>query len=234
MDYPKISCVCVTYDRIFFLEEALECFLRQDYKGEKELIILNDCETQQIEFDHPEVKVYNHPRYETLGHKRNESCELASGKYICSWDDDDIHMPWRLTTLFEGMENDHFMNMDYMVWESKNHSLNYRNQNFFGSCMFSKELFQKIKFPLKHKQEDKIFFKDISEAGYFDTKPLRNCYIYRFGNWAHATYKGKFECKDKEKKVYKLTPQWHRDYFEVNDRIESLIKAQKSPPLKRG
>jgi len=38
----KVSCQCITYDRVELLEEAIESFLRQDYKGEKELVILND------------------------------------------------------------------------------------------------------------------------------------------------------------------------------------------------
>ena len=46
LNLPKVSCICPTFARVYLLEEAIESFLRQDYKGEKELIIddgLEDC-----------------------------------------------------------------------------------------------------------------------------------------------------------------------------------------------
>ena len=39
--YPFISCKCITYGRVEFLEESIESFLRQEYLGKKELIIKN-------------------------------------------------------------------------------------------------------------------------------------------------------------------------------------------------
>ena len=39
---PKVSCQCITYGRPHLLNEAVEAFLRQDYPGESELVILND------------------------------------------------------------------------------------------------------------------------------------------------------------------------------------------------
>ena len=39
---PAVSCICPTYGRPELLEEAIYCFLLQDYPGPKELIVLND------------------------------------------------------------------------------------------------------------------------------------------------------------------------------------------------
>jgi GT2 family glycosyltransferase len=47
-----ISYMCLTYGRPKVLEEAIESFLRQDYKGEKELVVLNDFADQTLVFDH--------------------------------------------------------------------------------------------------------------------------------------------------------------------------------------
>src|SRR2546429_75321 len=59
---PPVSCVCPTYARPELLEEAIESFLRQDYRGAKELIVLNDYACQTLELDHPEVRVVNVPK----------------------------------------------------------------------------------------------------------------------------------------------------------------------------
>jgi glycosyltransferase involved in cell wall biosynthesis len=77
--YPGVSCVCITYKRTKFLEEAIESFLKQDYLGKKELIIVNDDNEQTLIFEHPEVKIYNFKdRFSTIGEKRNKSIELSS------------------------------------------------------------------------------------------------------------------------------------------------------------
>ena len=93
-----VSCYCPTYGRVHCLEEAVECFLRQDYKGPKELVILNDYSEQQLFFDHPEVKVYNLPyRIKPLGAKFNATVALCSGDVLMCWEDDDIYLPNRIS-----------------------------------------------------------------------------------------------------------------------------------------
>jgi glycosyltransferase involved in cell wall biosynthesis len=93
-----VSCLCLTYGRPHLLEEAIESFLRQDWPGEKELIVLNDHPAQQLAFAHPEVSIINLPRrLRTLGEKRNLSVALARHDNLLIWDDDDIYLPWRIT-----------------------------------------------------------------------------------------------------------------------------------------
>jgi glycosyltransferase involved in cell wall biosynthesis len=93
-----VSCVCLTYGRPTLLEESIESFLRQDWNGPKELIVVNDHPDQQLKFDHPEVTIFNIPRrLKTLGEKRNFSIALARWDNLLIWDDDDIYLPWRIT-----------------------------------------------------------------------------------------------------------------------------------------
>ena len=93
-----ISCYCITYDRTELLEETIESFHRQDYKEEKELVILNDCAEQILEYNHPEVHIINTPkRFRTIGEKRNACIAMCSGDVIFPWDDDDISLPWRIS-----------------------------------------------------------------------------------------------------------------------------------------
>ena len=94
---PAVSCICLTYGRPHVLEEAIYSFLRQDYGGRKELIILNDYVEQTLRFDHPEVRVINLPvRFRTVGEKRNAAIALAKHDLLFVWDDDDIYLSHRL------------------------------------------------------------------------------------------------------------------------------------------
>lgn len=95
---PPVSCICPTYGRVELLEEAIESFLRQDYPGQKELIVLNDYAEQTLIFDHPEVRVINLPtRFQSVGEKYKAAAALASHDLIFVWHDDDIYLPHRLS-----------------------------------------------------------------------------------------------------------------------------------------
>lgn len=99
---PPVSCMCLTYGRPKLLEEAIESFLRQDYSGPKELIVLNDLPDQELRFDHPEVHVINvGKRFRGIGEKRNACAALCSHDWLFVWDDDDIYLPWRLSCSME-------------------------------------------------------------------------------------------------------------------------------------
>ncbi len=94
----KASCFCATYGRPRILEEAIQSFLRQDYDGEKELIILNDHPDQHLVFDHPEVKIINvKDRITPLGKKFNDVAALCSGEVLFVWEDDDIYLSNRIS-----------------------------------------------------------------------------------------------------------------------------------------
>ena len=90
--------MCLTFGRPKrLLEEAVHAFLRQDYAGEKELLILNDFPLQTVRFDHPEVTVVNVPvRFRSVGEKRNAAAALCRHDLLAVWDDDDICLPHRL------------------------------------------------------------------------------------------------------------------------------------------
>jgi glycosyltransferase involved in cell wall biosynthesis len=101
-----VSCYCPTFGRVHCLEEAVESFLRQDYKGPKELVILNDRHDQNLIFDHPEVKIFNMPyRITPIGSKFNTVVSLCEGDTLFCWDDDDIYLPHRISYSLERMKD---------------------------------------------------------------------------------------------------------------------------------
>ncbi len=90
MHDPLVSCLCATHGRYKVLCDALTCFIEQDYPN-KELIILNNHPTP-LKVDLPQVKIYNEPKYPTLGDCRIRMLELAKGDFIRTWDDDDLYL----------------------------------------------------------------------------------------------------------------------------------------------
>lgn len=143
---PKVSCQCITYGRPKLLEEAIESFLRQDYPGEKELIILNDHPSMRmyLDFDLPNVKIVNKPqRYATVGEKRNACCKMCTGHIIFPWDDDDISLSWRMSITIQEMKNfHHFKPERYIKLKGKEiYSIQANVAHAMGA--FSKEAWRK-------------------------------------------------------------------------------------------
>jgi glycosyltransferase involved in cell wall biosynthesis len=100
MEYPFISCKCITYGRVEFLEESLHSFLLQDYPGKKEMVIVNDYPLQQLEFDHPDVRIINLDKtFDTIGEKENFAVKECKADIIAVWDDDDLALPNHLRNI---------------------------------------------------------------------------------------------------------------------------------------
>lgn len=95
---PPVTCICPAQGRVELLEEAIHSFLRQDYPGPKELIVLNDTEGQTLVYDHPEVHVVNVPRrFHSDAEKHKAAVGLASHDLIFPWPEGDISFAHRLS-----------------------------------------------------------------------------------------------------------------------------------------
>lgn len=101
MTYPLISCKCITYGRISFLEEQVQSFLQQDYPADKcELIIVNDYPLQKLVYDHPNIRIINLDKtFDTIGEKENFAMSQCRGDIIVQFDDDDLALPNHLTNI---------------------------------------------------------------------------------------------------------------------------------------
>lgn len=118
MSLPGVSWLCPTFARPphyqHLLEERVESFLRQDYAGPRELLILNDCVAQDIVLPGPEdsrascmpfmerrwgnIRIVRCDfRFDTLGDKYNAMVKLARHDLLMPAEDDDIHLPWAMT-----------------------------------------------------------------------------------------------------------------------------------------
>jgi hypothetical protein len=144
---PGISCYCSTYGRPKrLLENSIQCFLEQDYKGPKELVILNDFDQQELIFDHPEVTIINNPqRITPLGKKFNHNINLCKYDILATWEDDDVFLRNRLSYSYDHLNNGlfHTHNAFYEV-EEKNIIT---AQNVFHSThMFTRKVFETTKY----------------------------------------------------------------------------------------
>lgn len=210
-----VSCYCATYGRVNCLEEAVESFLRQDYSGPKELVILNDYANQTIEFDHPEVKVFNLPyRIEPLGKKFNYTANLCSGDILFCWEDDDIYLPNRISYSLEKMRDGVFHTPDGFFEHNENHITKARNI-FHATHAITKQLFDDINgYPEKDQCSiDVEFMQKIStKIGKLysqDTSLVDAFYIYR---WAMVkSYHGS---------------GWGPEKTDVSKTVESIVDSQ--------
>ena len=241
---PKASCICITYGRPHLIGEAIESFLRQDYAGKKELIILNDHPDILLELEeHPEIILVNHPeRYPSIGAKRNAASAMSSGDVIFPWDDDDINLPWRISTTLEKMKNlSYYKPTNLWWWDGVDVE---HKQGVMAHAMgaYSRELFNKLDgYPDFNSGEDQEFEAKIAALGLHDTSELpldEVFYIYRMigTNTYHLSYhgygKGLEECENHVSKttpagLSSIQPQWKDDYTHLAVKKSSEIKRSK-------
>lgn len=142
---PGISCQCLTYGRTAYLEEAIEFFLRQDYAGPKELIVMNDLPDQRLIFDHPDVRIVNAgSRFGTVGEKRNAAVRCSSGDVIVCWDDDDGFLPGHLSACARYIDGyDYARPSRCLVWV-ENTRIDGVAGSFISQHVFTRDAFERV------------------------------------------------------------------------------------------
>lgn len=234
-----VSCLCLTYGRPHLLEEAIESFLRQDWTGPGELLVINDHVEQQLVFDHPSVVMVNLPRrLRTLGEKRNLSVALARYDNLLVWDDDDIYLPWRITETMKTLPGDQFYKcpnawcITQGRWEERpGYNL------YHGGTAYTRWLFERAggydfidggedaaiewQFQIVTPEEKGRYWKHTV------LPPERLYYVYRWGHGSYHTT-GQRSIADIEPLVtpgaIRLQPRWHQPYDEI-----ALAKARALP-----
>ncbi len=102
VNHPKISCICVTRNRVDLLRRAVACFSSQTHAA-RELLILwesDDAATRAYveTLQSPDMRAMEVPALprQPLGALRNLAVQASQGTYFAQWDDDDWHAPTRL------------------------------------------------------------------------------------------------------------------------------------------
>ena len=247
-NYPGVSCLCITYKRTELLEEAIESFLKQEYLGPKELIILNDDEEQTLFFDHPEIKIFNiKERFKSIGEKRNESVKLSSYDLLMPWDDDDIYLPHKISfgikkLLEKKLDYYNFNQAFFYCTEEKIIDIN--SNTYHANSVYTKNIFFKTSgYSNLNVGEDidfEIRLKNISDNFIIEnmytnknTDKKNTTYIYRWGGIPAHLSSVKNETALEEIKIQRsqnslkgniyLNPNWKEDYISLtNSFLENL------------
>ena len=104
MSLPLVSIITPTFNRPEFLNLVLECVLGQSYEN-IEWIILDDSLEPNLNFMEKltgKSFTYIHSEKKlSIGEKRNQLIEAASGEYIVHFDDDDFYNQDYIQAFFE-------------------------------------------------------------------------------------------------------------------------------------
>jgi glycosyltransferase involved in cell wall biosynthesis len=144
MGLPSVACICMTYGRTACLEEAIQFFLAQDYEGPKELVVVNDLAEQELVFEHPEVRVYNHrTRFENLGKKRDYAIRRSRGEVILTWDDDDGYLPSHIRACVRLLGDHDYVKPDKcLVWVGAS-TIERIAGSFLAQIVFTRGLYER-------------------------------------------------------------------------------------------
>jgi GT2 family glycosyltransferase len=228
---PPVSCICPADGSLDWLEEAMYAFLRQDYPGEKELIVLNDCNRQTLAFEHPEVRVLNVPRrFHSTGEKLNALAALASHDLVFVWPDDAISLPHRLSLTVSQLQPAHgfFNAKTTWIWkEGQLHGVDHKALH--GASCWKRDLFVKVRgYPHVddgHATSFEQLCQDHAPESVFvrPTTPENAYYI-------HREAKGGSNGLDRQGQI-QLKPHWKADYVAlVREYLDKRPEAGLFPP----
>jgi hypothetical protein len=96
----KISCLVPTYGRPTLVQNAIACFLAQDYPADRRRLLILDDAGQITPQSGEGWCVWSTPhRMETLAAKyvKLDSLDAGWAEALVIWDDDDIYLPWHLS-----------------------------------------------------------------------------------------------------------------------------------------
>lgn len=188
MSLPFVSIMTCTFGRPTLLEEAIECFLRQDYQGQKEMVVFNSFVPQQLTCTLPGVKIVNwHTRPPNLGACRNLCIEHCSGSHILMLDDDDLIRPHYMRQCVDALmrESLEWVKVGGLIWTVDRKILDVRKGPACNQFLFSKKVWEKVgRYPDHNAGEDRIFEERLVENGEGRKVPAPLCeagYMYGWG-----------------------------------------------------
>ena len=109
MNFPLVSVIMPVYNASFYIREAIESILSQEFI-DFEFIIINDGSTDNSEeiilsYSDVRIKYVKNENNLKIISTLNKGFEMAKGKYIARMDADDISDPLRFTKQIKLLEN---------------------------------------------------------------------------------------------------------------------------------
>jgi len=227
----KLAAICCTYKRPKLLEEAIECFLRQDYPAAlREMIVLDDAGQYQNQVGDGWRLVSSPVRFRTLGEKRNASAALVSSDVdaYCVWDDDDIYLPWHMSAAATALERSDFAIPGTVMIDKRTHLERKMNDSLFhGAWSFRRTAFDQVNgYPFIQSGQDQALLKRLKSGKLRNADPLkfdtRPSYVYRWFT-AHSSHISALGSDGYERLgvyeielIEELKPRWDRDWVHAS------------------
>lgn len=187
MEIPLISIIIPAYNARHTIGKNLSSLSQQDYKGKKEILVVNSSQDGTESFIHqnfPEVQVIQLPRRAYTGEAKNIGLKKAQGEVIAFIDSDCIASPQWLSTAAQRYEqgyrivggsigNTNFSKIvskaEYfleVIQLSPGSRARFVNLISTANCFFSRKIFDKYgPFPSIRKGVDMIFSHYLIEQG---------------------------------------------------------------------
>ena len=117
---PKISVIIPTQNRTHLLPAIIDCFNQQTWRN-KELLILDNTPNgkeaiEQLQKQYPNIHLWHIHEICSIGSKRNQLIQKASGELIAHFDDDDYYSPTYIETLAKALINSNADLLKLSAW----------------------------------------------------------------------------------------------------------------------
>lgn len=244
MALPLVSCYCTTYGQPRVLEESIESFLRQDYEGPKELVIVNDCGEQTLVLNHPEIRIYNYSeRIYPFGKRLNTAAKHCNGSILLCWDDDDIFLPNRISYTVSHMDNGVFYTASGLSENPNGYNAFCDTSVFISTYACTRDVFDAIGGyqEIDHALVPTYFIYELLRYTNNQTLALEDVfYIYRWNTLAHPQTILKSDLSNNQRSfliahkiiesgTIKLNPHWNKNYNYID--YQSITYGKSGPPL---
>lgn len=178
-----ISVLTLTYQRHHLLEEAIESFLRQDFTGESEMLIVNDSPKVEYVFEHPKIRIINlKKRFSSIGLKLKYGFSQCKYNYIYRLDDDDLLTPWALKNTWEDIVSypgfEIYRSNGHYYFEHNKFKKIYNSIN--NGNVYTKQYLSRIEIPdISYGEDNVTIFQN--NARIYESSREQKTMIYRWG-----------------------------------------------------
>lgn len=142
----KVSIIIPVFNGEECLKKAVNSVLRQDFEEDYEIIVINDCSTDNTENiildfnDKIENFLYiKNEKNLGVNESRNKAINIAKGKYIAFLDADDEWMPEKLSVQYKAMNENKEVVLSFTDFSIYNDKEEYICNNFDYWNFFKKE-----------------------------------------------------------------------------------------------
>ncbi len=198
----SVTAVCPTFGRFKRLQDAIACFILQDYPGRMHLLIFNDApiplqltasgDESIAVGDNAKISLKNiRPRFPTLGQKRQALADAACSDLIAHWEDDDLYLPWHFSTLIPLLQAQPEIDCikPCRAWRATKPPEELKTGRWCGATYDGQMIYRRgtaIKYPDMDRRVPLSLIEDYESRGKLDfcyeVGPIDSSYVYRISD----------------------------------------------------